>query len=149
MNSALRLTPFTKAELAAVAQIEAEAAFMPWPSDLLAQCIRDDYRNQLMWLDDELLGYSICSTGADEAHLQNIVVKPSYQGGGYGYWLLTQTVQILQAQALQRLFLEVRASNHAAIHLYQRYGFEHIGLRRDYYEAPVGREDAHVYVLEL
>ena len=146
---ALSLVPMRSQHVAQVADIERQASFMPWPQSLIEQCLRDGYINHLLFDADDAIGFSVCSTGADEAHLQNIVVVPAQQGRGAGYWLLEQTVRKLKERALQRLFLEVRASNHPAIHLYQQYGFENIGLRKDYYEAPVGREDAYVYMLEL
>lgn len=153
MNNAedhqLTLLPLEQRHVSAIAAIEADAAFMPWSAELLAQCVRPDYVNSVAISGEEVVGYSICSTGADEAHLQNIVVAVEHQGKGWGHWLLEQTVNVLSQQSLNRLFLEVRASNAAAIGLYQRFGFENIGLRKDYYEAPVGREDAYVYVLEL
>ncbi|MCG9958445.1 ribosomal-protein-alanine N-acetyltransferase, partial [Pseudomonas aeruginosa] len=46
-------------------------------------------------------------------------------------------------------FLEVRASNQAAYRLYERYGFNEIGRRRDYYPAVGGREDALVMACTL
>jgi len=48
---------------------------------------------------------------------------------------------------MTRMFLEVRASNKAAIRLYERAGFEQVSVRRDYYPAVVGREDGLVYIL--
>ena len=46
-------------------------------------------------------------------------------------------------------FLEVRASNQSAYRLYERYGFNEVGRRRDYYPAVGGREDALVMVCPL
>lgn len=148
-QESLSTATFAAPHLAAVSAIESAAAFMPWPEKLIQQCIRADYINHVLLHEGVVVGYSLCSTGAGEAHLQNIVVAPEKQGLGWGHWLLDQTVAELKRADLQRLFLEVRASNLPAISLYQRYGFENIGLRKDYYEAPVGREDAYVYVLEL
>jgi ribosomal-protein-alanine N-acetyltransferase len=44
----------------------------------------------------------------------------------------------------EALYLEVRPSNTRAVNLYERLGFEGIALRRDYYPADQGREDALV-----
>lgn len=132
-----------------VCEIDDATALMPWPSSILENCLRDDYVNYMALLNNQPIGFSICSTGAGEAHLQNIAIHPDFQGQGYGHWLLDETVEKLRTQGLHQLFLEVRASNKSAIKLYQRYGFENIGLRKNYYDAPVGREDAYVYLLAM
>lgn len=132
-----------------IMMIDQATALMPWPERIVRQCLRDDYVNHLLMYQGQAIGFSICSTGAGEAHLQNIAIHPDHQGRGYGRWLLTKTVEILSQQGLHQLFLEVRASNKPAIKLYQRFGFENVGLRKGYYDAPVGREDAYVYLLAM
>jgi ribosomal-protein-alanine N-acetyltransferase len=149
LDSVLSLAPLTAEHLSAVAEIEQASAFVPWPPSLFEQCLKDAYLNHVLLHQQQVQGFSLCSFGAGEAHLQNIVVHQDQQGQGWGRWLLAKTVSALATVDVQRLFLEVRASNQAAMHLYQSYGFENVGLRRDYYQAPIGREDAYVYVLEL
>lgn len=145
----LQLGPLTADDIDTVVSLDQLTALMPWPRSIIEQCLRDDYVNHLLLQNQQAIGFSICSTGAGEAHLQNIAIHPDYQGRGYGHWLLEQTVNRLRERGLHQLFLEVRASNAAAIKLYQRYGFENIGLRKSYYDAPVGREDAYVYLLPI
>ena len=149
LDSVLSLAPLTAEHLPVVSEIEQASAFVPWPPALFEQCLRDNYLNHVLLHQQQVQGFSLCSFGAGEAHLQNIVVHHQQQGQGWGRWLLDKTIDALGEVDAQRLFLEVRASNRAAIHLYQSYGFENVGLRKDYYQAPVGREDAYVYVLEL
>lgn len=139
----------SSADLEAVAALDKAASILAWPPKLFADCLREDYLNLCLWAEGQVEGFSLCSFGAGEAHLQNIVVNAQQQGQGWGRWLLQQTLLQLKSRAIKRLYLEVRASNLPAIQLYQSIGFENIGLRRDYYQAPVGREDAYVYMLEL
>ena len=40
------------------------------------------------------------------------------------------------------IYLEVRPSNAAGLRLYERFGFKQLGVRKDYYPAMTGREDA-------
>lgn len=147
--SSLLLAPLGPDHLDAIVDIEAGSAIMPWPRRLFERCLRDDYVNNVLFNADEVVGFSLCSTGADEAHLQNIVIRANQQGQGWGRWLLSETVAQLLEMRLQRVFLEVRASNTPAIKLYEDFGFKNLGQRKDYYDAPVGREDAYVYGLEL
>ena len=68
---------------------------------------------------------------------------------GYGSLLLQQLCEIARGRGAKLFFLEVRPSNAAALALYERHGFQCIGLRRDYYPAPAGREDALILGLSL
>ena len=68
---------------------------------------------------------------------------------GFGRRLLEHLMERAAAGGVNEAFLEVRPSNLAAIRLYQRLGFEQIGIRRGYYQAPDGREDAIVLKLML
>lgn len=149
LENGLSLRLMDESHFDTIAMIDQATALMPWPERIIRQCLRDDYVNQLLMFQGQAIGFSICSTGAGEAHLQNIAIHPDHQGKGYGRWLLSKTVEILSQQGLHQLFLEVRASNKSAIKLYQRFGFENIGLRKGYYDAPVGREDAYVYLLAI
>jgi ribosomal-protein-alanine N-acetyltransferase len=99
--------------------------------------------------DVSLAGYFVTLVGVDELHLLNITVSPDWQGQGLG-WALLQAVQALgQARGLGQLFLEVRESNHRPRALYRRFGFAEVGVRRGYYPASQGREDAVVMRLAL
>jgi ribosomal-protein-alanine N-acetyltransferase len=63
--------------------------------------------------------------------------------------LLEELMALARRRDMRRMVLEVRASNVAAIGLYRRAGFTDIGLRRDYYPAEHGREDAILMGREL
>ena len=85
----------------------------------------------------------------DEAHLLNITVKPESQGRGLGLRLLEHLMRRAMQLDAGVCFLEVRASNQSAYRLYERYGFNEVGRRRDYYPAVGGREDALVMACSL
>ncbi len=63
--------------------------------------------------------------------------------------LLEHLMREAAGHQARECFLEVRASNQAAYRLYERYGFNEIGRRRDYYPAVGGREDALVMACTL
>jgi ribosomal-protein-alanine N-acetyltransferase len=80
--------------------------------------------------------------GVDEAELLDIGVAAAHQRQGWGKKLLLAVQALANDHEKQNLLLEVRASNAAAIALYQGVGFKNIGLRRAYYPADGAREDA-------
>ncbi|RUR31543.1 GNAT family N-acetyltransferase [Vreelandella andesensis] len=94
---------------------------------------------------NRLLGYAIVVRLPFESELQAIGVLPHKQGQGVGGKLLGEVVAWARQWQSERLLLEVRANNQRAIRLYQHYGFNEDGRRRDYYPAArgaAGREDA-------
>ena len=99
--------------------------------------------------DDELYGYGVMSVAAGEAHLLNLCVHTDRQRFGLGSDLLRYFLGKAKEADAERIFLEVRQTNHAALALYNRAGFKAAGLRRNYYRAPEGREDAIVLSLAI
>jgi len=92
----------------------------------------------------ELPAFVVMSTGAGEAHVLNLCVAQAYRGQGIGGLLLEQLLEFAGSLGVGEVFLEVRPSNTSAIRLYQSLGFSQIGIRRGYYQAVGGREDAVV-----
>ena len=99
--------------------------------------------------EKELLGFALFQRVLDEMTLLNIAVHPDAQCRGVGRALLAAVIAEGRAQAAARLLLEVRASNVTAIRLYQREGFIDDGMRKGYYRAAGGREDARLMSLTL
>jgi len=83
----------------------------------------------------------------DELELLNIVVAPSSQGLGLGTVLVEHLILFSKKNQFKNIFLEARASNATAIHLYLKSGFKQVGLRKNYYPGDQGREDALVMQL--
>jgi ribosomal-protein-alanine N-acetyltransferase len=95
-------------------------------------------------LDDIVVGYAIMSTGAGEAHVLNVCVSELYRCRGVGSQMLEHLLEFAKSLRVMDVFLEVRPSNTVAVRLYQSRGFSQIGMRRGYYQAEGGREDAVV-----
>ena len=87
---------------------------------------------------------AVFSIASGDAELLIISVDPAWQGKGLATQLLQLMAEQLEDYAAE-LFLEVRASNDRAIELYNRAGFNQLGVRPSYYPAKNGREDAHIY----
>jgi ribosomal-protein-alanine N-acetyltransferase len=107
------------------------------------------YRCHVLEADGEIAGYGIVSHALDEAHLLNLCIHPDQRRGGLARLMLEYVVREARVGAANRLFLEVRPSNEAAVALYRSSGFRAIGRRPGYYPADEGREDAMVMVLHL
>ncbi|CAK9883945.1 MAG: Ribosomal-protein-alanine acetyltransferase [Candidatus Erwinia impunctatus] len=108
------------------------------------------YLNLALTREDKLIAFAITQVVLDEATLFNLAVDPDFQRQGLGEQLLTGLIAHLVERGVQMLWLEVRASNHAAISLYEKLCFNEVSRRRDYYPAPGGKkEDAIVMALML
>ena len=129
--------------------IEQSANPYPWPKTAFDSSFSDFYLNYKLLVDDNLVGFIICKLVADQAELFNICVKPDAQGKGYGKALLVHLIIELSARKATELWLEVRASNTAAIALYEKLGFNCVDVRRNYYINAQGSEDAHIMCLYL
>ena len=146
--------PVTEADLDVMAIIEAEANTYCWNLQKFTESLAAGYQGWIcQWVLDGQppvpVAFALLSRVLDEGTLQNICVATQWQGQGIGRELLQHVLNESHLQGLQKLFLEVRVSNHRAIALYESFGFVRDGQRRDYYPASDGREDAWLYSLSL
>lgn len=143
------LQAMREADIAEVLAIESAIYTHPWTYGNFADSLRAGYDCCTWRLNGELVGYFILMAAAGEAHLLNLSVAARHQRRGHGTALLRQAAAIARERGAHNMFLEVRPSNRAAQDLYARFGFRRIAVRRDYYPAQFGREDALVYSLAL
>lgn len=136
-------------DLKAVAQVEKTAYAYPWSLGIFRDCLLAGYYSLVLDVDGEVTGYAIMSIAAAEAHVLNLCVHPTYQRCGYGRRLLNALLMKAHDAKVDKVFLEVRPSNEAALRLYLSVGFERIGMRPGYYQAEGGREDAVVLAATL
>jgi ribosomal-protein-alanine N-acetyltransferase len=144
-----RLRSMCEDELDEVLAIENVIYTHPWTRGNFADSLRAGYDCRTWRLEGELVGYFILMVGAGEAHLLNLSVAARHQRSGHGSALLREALDLARRRAGKSLFLEVRPSNVAAQALYARFGLRRAGVRRGYYPAHFGREDALVYTLTL
>jgi ribosomal-protein-alanine N-acetyltransferase len=114
---------------------------MPWSEN----AIRYELKNPLsLWLvaaeNGRVLGYVGSQTVIDEADVMNLAVCEDCRNKGVATLLMEQLTNLLKEKGVMRLTLEVRASNEAAINLYNKIGFHQVGRRPKYYRLPT--EDA-------
>ena len=138
-----------EADLPHVLAIESAIYSHPWTLGNFADSLRAGYDCWIYRINGELAGYFILMAAAGEAHLLNLSVAARHQRRGHGSALLREAVALARRRGAHNVFLEVRPSNRAAQDLYTRFGFRKIAVRRDYYPAQFGREDALVFSLAL
>jgi ribosomal-protein-alanine N-acetyltransferase len=131
-------------DVATVAQLERRSYAFPWSDAIFRDCLRAGYYCCVAEIDAIVMGYGIMSTGAGEAHVLNLCVAENFRNRGIGTQVLGHLLEFARSLGVVEMFLEVRPSNTSAIRLYQTLGFSQIGMRRGYYQAEGGREDAVV-----
>lgn len=141
--------PMTEADIAEIMEIERAAYPFPWTAGILRDCLRVGYNCWVFAIDNVIHGYGVMSVAAGEAHILNLCVRPESQGQGLGRKLLTHIIALARRHGADTLLLEVRPSNLAALKLYQTTGFNEVGVRKNYYPAEQGREDALIFALSL
>ena len=145
----VHIRPMMEIDLPEVALVEQQSYAFPWSENIFRDCLRVGYTCRALDLSGQIIGYGVMSLGAGEAHILNVCVRNEFRNLGFGKRLLEHLLERASASGVAEAFLEVRPSNLSAIRLYQHLGFEQIGIRRGYYQAPDGREDAIVLKLEL
>ncbi len=145
----MQVRAMTREDIPAVIAIEQSAYSFPWSPGIFADCLRVGYRCHVVEDQGDICGYAIYSVAVDEAHLLNLCVSPARRRSGFASVLLDHVLRELMLAGVDRVFLEVRPSNKAALRLYIREGFERIGRRMGYYPSDEGREDALVLLRNL
>jgi len=143
------IRPMVDPDIAEVVAIERASYQFPWGEGIFRDCLRVGYICRVVTLGKQVIGYGVMSVGAGEAHILNVCIGEAFRCRGIGKRLLGLLIERGAAAGMSEAFLEVRPSNTAAIRLYLSLGFEQVGVRRGYYQALGGREDAAVLKLTL
>ncbi|MFN7097565.1 MAG: ribosomal protein S18-alanine N-acetyltransferase [Gammaproteobacteria bacterium] len=141
----IHIRPMQAADVAAVSAIEQQAFPHPWGEQSFYDCIRVNFKCWVLEIGQQIIGYAIVMAVLDESQLLNIAIAPTHHGKKLGKYLLSWVLAQLKVTGTKEMFLEVRISNTAAIHLYETLGFQKIGIRKAYYPLDNGREDAVLY----
>lgn len=144
-----RYRRMTASDLDAVAAIEATAYPHPWTRGNFRDSLEAGYHCWIVECGEATAGYTVVMIAAGEAHLLNLTVSAPMQKQGVGRDLLNFVLKLARDYGAQRMLLEVRPSNTAARALYASAGFAEIAVRKDYYPAGAGREDAIVLEFAL
>lgn len=136
-------------DLNAIMVIEPQIYPYPWTRGNFSDSLNSGYTARVLLDGEEIIGYSLMMLVLDEAHLLNLSIAKTSQKQGLGRTLLEHMVEIAKNNQMANMFLEVRQSNLSAIALYENMGFNEMAIRRNYYPAANGREDAILMGLAL
>jgi ribosomal-protein-alanine N-acetyltransferase len=149
LPSAPRIDALAVRDLEAVAAIEQEIYEFPWTLGNFRDSLAAGYSCWAARSPAGLIGYAVMMLAANEAHLLNLSIARAWQRLGHGNQMLEHVLGVARKECARAIFLEVRPSNPAARQLYERHGFAQVGVRKEYYPAANGREDALIFSLAL
>ncbi|HEY4687279.1 MAG TPA: ribosomal protein S18-alanine N-acetyltransferase [Candidatus Subteraquimicrobiales bacterium] len=131
----LRITPMSFRDVEGVYRIERQVFPSPWTKEAFKREIKNENHSVMLAAKNgqEVVGYAGLFFVYDEGHVTNIAVKPELQGRGVGTCLLLELIKAALLKRVTNLMLEVRESNQIALSLYRKFGFEPMGVRKDYY----------------
>ena len=141
--------PMVEDDLAGIMRVENAAYEFPWGEAIFSDCLRVGYCCWVLESDDEIIAHGVMSVAAGESHILNLCVHPDSQHCGMGKEMLEHLLVIAGQHRAEMIFLEVRPSNEIAIMLYNKAGFDEVGIRSNYYPAANGREDAVIMARNL
>ena len=140
----IEMQPMSESDITEVLAIEYRVFSYPWGRGNFTDSMASGYSCWVCRVGGELVGYFVLMLAVDDAHLLTIGVAEKYHGRGYGSRRLRQAMRVGHEGGAKMLLLEVRPSNEKALKMYRHFGFQQIGVRRGYYPASLGREDALV-----
>ena len=134
----LRIRRATLSDVRRLAEIERACFEEGYPEALLAFFITHErYVSLVAEVGGVVIGLAVGELEEHEhkkvGHVWTIEVLPAYQNKGIGTRLLKALEEELAARGVTEFRLEVRVNNSPALHLYEKLGYERIGLLRDYY----------------
>ena len=146
-----RIRAMTTADLDRIVDLEGRLQSHPWRRGHFENCLA--IGNLALIVEgggqqSAIVAFAIVSLGGGEAELLNIGVDPKYQRCGIAEAFLHEILAQIKSEA-DTIFLEVRVSNVPAIALYDKLGFNQVGVRPNYYASVKGREDALLYAMSL
>ena len=132
----LVIRPMTAEDLDQVVAIEEHSFPHPWTSEHFRDELQSPHCFPLIALTAEgkIAGYLCPSLVVDEGEILDVAVRGDCRGLGIGRLLVTAALRVFKERGCQRVYLEVRTSNQAAISLYLALGFREAGCRKRYYE---------------
>ena len=137
-----QILPMGFSDIEQVHLLESQCHTHPWSKNLFLSNFGKRYFNHVLVENDNVIGYFVASSVAGEVTLMNIVIAPDKQGKGLGRKLLQFLIDLSRQKQELEIWLEVRASNSAALSLYNNLDFVEVDRRKDYYPCATGREDA-------
>ncbi len=145
----MKIRSMEEKDLPRIMAIEHACFPTPWAQQSYVNELRDnDYaRYFCLEEDSKIIGYMGLWFILEEGHITNIAIHPDYQGRSLGELLMRTVIDLMALEGMERMTLEVRASNWVARNLYEKIGFVTAGVRKGYYSD--NNEDAVIMWLDI
>lgn len=144
----ITIRPMHVTDCGQVANLQAACFSAPWSLESIRAMTKEaGYVSLVAESDCRPVGYVGYRAVLDEADITNVAVYEEYRGRGIAFSMIEALLKKAQEEGVRKMFLEVRVSNEAAIHVYEKAGFRRDGIRRSYYVRP--REDALLMSCDL
>ncbi|MBQ8859751.1 MAG: ribosomal protein S18-alanine N-acetyltransferase [Ruminococcus sp.] len=127
----------TESHLNEVVKIEEKSFTNPWSRESFYEELLKPLSFKFVALENgKVVGFAVLDTVLDEGNLLDIAVDESYRRNGVGRILMNALFEVAKEKSLSFITLEVRESSSPAIALYEAFGFERVGMRKNYYSKP-------------
>jgi ribosomal-protein-alanine N-acetyltransferase len=138
-------------DLDEVMKIEEVSFSSPWSRGMFLSELKDNPFSNLLTAklidSHQIIGYSCFWIVFGEVHIMNLAVHPDWRRKGIATRLVEKAISTSHQHAVKKLHLEVRRSNEPARRLYEKFGFQVVAVRSNYYAQP--REDALLMAMDL
>ncbi len=142
-DSKIEIRELRSEDIEQVSRIEAASFGMPWSAEAFRDLLDKPGRVYLVALwEGQVVGNCGYTESCREANIDNVVVAEEFRGRGIAQAMLEKLMETGDGAGITAYTLEVRVSNQAAIHIYEKFGFRSEGIRPGFYEKPV--EDAMI-----
>lgn len=150
VSGMLSFRHMTRNDLSCINKLEHTASSYPWSISHFTTSLKSNHTCKVALINSTIIGHGVIMTIGDEAHLLILSVDGKHQRNGFGNAILENLIVEAKTRNCATLFLEVRESNLAAIHLYLKAGFNSVNRRNDYYPTLTNkREDAIVMAMDI
>jgi ribosomal-protein-alanine N-acetyltransferase len=131
-------------DLDEVFSIETSDSLPPWSRNMFVEEMRNPFAYCFVTKREDgskqpVIGFVCFRNMAEESELLKICVHPVYRQLGVGKKLMTFYIDFSRQKGIKTFYLEVRSSNHSAIHLYHLFSYQSSGMRKNFYQ---GKFDA-------
>ena len=144
----IKIKTMTPEDVVQVHKVEEACFSVPWSLENFERIFRYKENYYLTaWDGDAIVGFIGLMAVAGEGDITNVADLPSHRKQGIGDRLVKSMIDLAKEKEISKIILEVRSSNEAAIHLYEKYGFEFLCIRKNYYQKPT--EDANIMCWQM
>ena len=131
----MKIREILKTDIPVIARFEKKYIECPWSEQVILSAIDEGNYTFLLAEEDKILGYIGVQWCLDEGNICNVVVDESARRRGIGKSLVDTLTQRAKERNVTVLFLEVNEHNAGAIALYEKFNFEKIAVRKNYYKS--------------